>query len=104
MALGCNICSRVQAAWGRCGAAGDILAARIAQMRMAADEALGAESSAGSSTPGSSDGGRNGSPADGATVVPDYMAAVLQCAAERRALLDGALRALWGPSAAPQRQ
>ncbi len=63
--------------------AGDILAARIAQMRLAADEALAS---------GSGDDG------SGAT---EHMTAVRQCAAERRALLSGALRALWGPTAAP---
>jgi hypothetical protein len=56
--------------------AGDILAARIAQMQAAADEAADEESQA--------------------IAVPRYMEAVLQCAAERRALLLGALHALWG--------
>ena len=56
--------------------AGDILAARIAQMQAAADEAADAEPQA--------------------VEVPTYMEAVLQCAAERRALLRGALHALWG--------
>jgi hypothetical protein len=56
--------------------AGDILAARIAQMQAAADEAADAE------------------PQE--VAVPSYMEVVLQCAAERRALLRGALHALWG--------
>jgi hypothetical protein len=56
--------------------AGDILAARIAQMQTIADE-------------GPHEDVR-------AQVVPDYMEAVLQCAAERRHLLGGALQALWG--------
>lgn len=92
-----------------CAAAGDILAARIAQMRMAADEALAAGlgttaagSINGSSSVDPSGDGGNSSPADGAARVPGYMTAMLQCAAERRALLDGALRALWGPPAAPR--
>jgi hypothetical protein len=58
-----------------CAHAGDILAARIGQMQTA-DNASVTEAL----------------PA----AVPEYMEAVLQCAAERRALLHGALQALWG--------
>lgn len=56
-------------------------------MRQAADAALSR--------------GGDGDSLGGATEVPEYVAAVTQCAAERRALLDAALRALGGESAAP---
>lgn len=65
-------------------------------MRMAADAAL--QQAADGTRPHSSGSGSAEGEQQGA---PEYMLAVLQCAAERRALLDGALRALWGPSAAP---
>lgn len=67
-------------------------------MRMAADASLqpAAEGMASHDS-----GGSSGSTEQQSRGPPEYMAAMLQCAAERQALLDNALRALWGPSAAP---